>query len=156
VWSCALPHEHNKVGVSVSNLWHDCICIKNDHELWDGGGPMWCIMLKKMSEVILKDGMTGWAKWQALKLGPTQDLSWMQRQFENNSEIMLKNECSCTFSKMFSWTRFVFLSNSCSNSEMKTWTTKGRRSWTHLRWTWNGSGPKLLALIKMNNHIAKI
>jgi hypothetical protein len=109
-----------------------------------------------MLEVILKDGMTGWAKWQALKLGPTQDLSWMQRQFENNSEIMLKNECSCTFSKMFSWTRFVFLSNSCSNSEMKTWTTKGRRSWTHLRWTWNGSGPKLLALIKMNNHIAKI
>jgi hypothetical protein len=32
-------------------------------------------MLKKMLEVILKDGMTGWAKWQALKLGPTQDLS---------------------------------------------------------------------------------
>jgi len=97
-----------------------------------------------------------WDEWvgkcQALKLRPIQDLSWMQWQFKNNSEIMLENECSCTFFKMFTWTRSVFLSNSCSNSEMKTWTTKGRRSWTHLRWTWNGSGPKLLALIAPNKN----
>jgi hypothetical protein len=40
VWSCALPHEHNKVGVSLSNLWPNCICIKKDHKPWDRWGPI--------------------------------------------------------------------------------------------------------------------
>jgi hypothetical protein len=105
-----------------------------------------------MLEVVLKDGMAGWAKSQTFELGPTQDFNRMQWQYENNYEIMLENECSCTLSKMFFWTRSAILSNSCSNSEMKTWTIKGRRSWTHLRWTWNRSGPKLLALISPNKN----
>jgi hypothetical protein len=41
------PHEHNEVGVSLSDLWLGHICIKKDHKPWDGGGPIWCRMLKK-------------------------------------------------------------------------------------------------------------
>ncbi len=60
--------------------------------------------------------------------------------------MMLENECSCTFSKMFSWRHFAPLSNSCSNVGMETWVARGKRSQAHLKWGWNGSGPKLLAL----------
>jgi hypothetical protein len=40
VWLCTLPHEHNKIGVSMSYLWPNHICIEKNHELWDGGGPI--------------------------------------------------------------------------------------------------------------------
>jgi len=33
-------HEHNEIGVSLSNLWFSHISIKKDHEPWDGGGPI--------------------------------------------------------------------------------------------------------------------
>jgi hypothetical protein len=47
VWSCTLLHEHNKVDVSLLDLWFGYICIEKDHEPWDGGGPIWCILLKR-------------------------------------------------------------------------------------------------------------
>ncbi len=59
---------------------------------------------------------------------------------------MLKNECSCMFSKMFSWRQFTFLFDSYSNGGMETWTTGSKRSQTHLKWTWNESGHELLTL----------
>ncbi len=47
VWSCVLFHEHNEVGVSMSYLWFGHICIERYYEPWDGGGPIWCVVLKK-------------------------------------------------------------------------------------------------------------
>jgi hypothetical protein len=41
------PHEHNEIGVSLLNIWASRICIEKDHEPWDRGGPIWCIMLKR-------------------------------------------------------------------------------------------------------------
>ncbi len=32
VWQCALLHEHNKVNVSMLNLWVGHICIEKNHE----------------------------------------------------------------------------------------------------------------------------
>jgi hypothetical protein len=56
-----LPHEHNEI--CVSNLWHGCINIEKDHNLCDGGGLIWCIMIrKKLLEAILKDGMIRWVE----------------------------------------------------------------------------------------------
>jgi len=40
VWLCAFPHEHNEIGVSMSDLWPSCICIENEDEMWDGAGPI--------------------------------------------------------------------------------------------------------------------
>ncbi len=47
VWPCVVPHEHDEVGASLSNLWLSRICIEKYYEPCDGGGPIWCIMLKK-------------------------------------------------------------------------------------------------------------
>jgi hypothetical protein len=59
VWPCALLHKHNKVGVSLLDLWFGCICIEKDHEPWDEGRPnLVHIVEEKMSKAILKDGMT--------------------------------------------------------------------------------------------------
>ncbi len=33
VQQCTLPNDHNTVGVSLSNLWADYICIEKDYEL---------------------------------------------------------------------------------------------------------------------------
>jgi hypothetical protein len=46
--------------------------------------------------------MTKWAESQAFELGPAQDLNQMQWQLKDNFKMMLANECSCTFSNMFS------------------------------------------------------
>jgi hypothetical protein len=46
VWLCVLPREHTKVGLFFLDLWHDYICIEKDHELWDGGSLVWCVVLK--------------------------------------------------------------------------------------------------------------
>jgi hypothetical protein len=100
---------------------------------------------EKMLKTILKDGMNGWPQSQTPKHGHAQDLSWMWWQFENNSKMMLKNECSCTLPKMLSWKQSTLLSNNYSNGGMTIWVIASRWSWAHLRWTWNGSGPKLLA-----------
>jgi hypothetical protein len=47
---------------------------------------------EKMSNAILKNIMTKWAKSQAFELGPPQDLSQMQWQLKDNSKMMLANE----------------------------------------------------------------
>ncbi len=47
VWSCVLLHEHNKIGVSLLDLLFGYICIEKDHEPWDGGGPIWCVSLRR-------------------------------------------------------------------------------------------------------------
>ncbi len=57
---------------------------------------------EKMSNAILKNIMTKWAESQAFELGPAQDLNQMQWQLKDNFKMMLANECSCTFSNMFS------------------------------------------------------
>jgi hypothetical protein len=54
VWLCVLPHEHNKVGVSMLNLWLNRICIKKDHKPWNGWGPIWCIMKIKFAYTRVK------------------------------------------------------------------------------------------------------
>jgi hypothetical protein len=59
--------------------------------------------------------------------------------------MMLEKDCSCMFSKVFSWRWFVLFSDTYSNQGMWTWTTRSKRSQTHLRWTSNGSGHELLA-----------
>jgi hypothetical protein len=61
-----------------------------------------CSDKEKMLKVILKDGMIGRVECQAFKLRLTKDFNETQWQFENNSKMMLENECSCTFSKMLS------------------------------------------------------
>ncbi len=62
-----------------------------------------CSVKEKMLKAILKDGMVRWAKSQTLEPGPTQDFSWTWWQSENNSQMMLENECSCMLSEsMFS------------------------------------------------------
>ncbi len=45
------PHEHNEIGVSLLDLCLGRICIEKDHGSWDGGGPIWCIMLKKKCQM---------------------------------------------------------------------------------------------------------
>jgi hypothetical protein len=79
-------------------------------------------------------------------------LKWPFWSSENNFEMMLQNECSCTLSKMFSWRQSISLSNSYSNGGMETWEVGGKRSQAHLKWAWNGSGPKLLAPIAPNKN----
>jgi hypothetical protein len=65
---------------------------------------------------------------------------------------MLENECSCTLFEMFSWRRYVPLSQSYSNGGMAVWIVGGRRSRAHLRCAWNESGLKLLNLITPNKN----
>jgi hypothetical protein len=68
VWPYVLPHEHNKIGVSLLDLWPSCICIKKDHELWDGDANLVSRVEEKMLEAMLKDGMIGRVKSQTLEL----------------------------------------------------------------------------------------
>jgi hypothetical protein len=42
-----LPKSIMKKMYFLSNLWPNHICIKKDHGLWDGGGPIWCIVLRR-------------------------------------------------------------------------------------------------------------
>jgi hypothetical protein len=72
-----------------------------------------------MSKTILKDGMIRWVKSQTLEVKPTQDFNQMQWQSKNNFEMMLKNECSCTFFEIFFWKWFVPLSNNYLNDGME-------------------------------------
>jgi hypothetical protein len=141
-------HENNKVGVSLSDLWPSHICIKK--KPWAVGWWTPNLMHKakeKMLEAILKNGTARWAQNQAPKHGHAQDFNRMWWQFENNSEMMMENECLWTLSKMISWKQSTPLSTNYSNGGMEVWIVASRWLWTHLRWTWNGSGPKLLTLI---------
>jgi len=61
---------------------------------------------EKMSKAILKDGMTTQAKHQVLKPQLAQDFNQTQWQSKDNFEMMLENECSCTFFKVISWRQF--------------------------------------------------
>jgi hypothetical protein len=106
---------------------------------------------EKMLEAILIDGMRRQVEIQELKLRPTQD-NQTQWQSKNNSKMMLENECSCMFFEMFSWRWHIFLSNYCSNGGMETWTTWRKKSRAHLKWTWNGSEPKLITPIAPNKN----
>jgi hypothetical protein len=45
---CSPPWiQRSRCIVSLLNLWPSNICIDKDHELWDGGGLIWCVMLKR-------------------------------------------------------------------------------------------------------------
>lgn len=55
---------------------------------------------KKLSKAILKYKMIRQAKSQTFKPGLAQDFNQTQWQLEDNANMMLKDECSCTFLKM--------------------------------------------------------
>jgi hypothetical protein len=81
-----------------------------------------------------------------------QNLNRIQWQLENKYDMILEKECSCTLFEMFSLKQFVLLFDSYSNGRIQPWTIKGRRSQAHLKWAWNGNGPKLLAPITPNKN----
>ncbi len=56
---------------------------------------------EKIFKIIQKDGMNGQAKNQAPKIG-LHKISTMWWQLEDNFEMTLKNEYSCTLSNIFS------------------------------------------------------
>jgi hypothetical protein len=45
--TCVFPHEYKEVNVSMLNLWPNNLYIEKYHEPWDGGGPIWCITLRR-------------------------------------------------------------------------------------------------------------
>jgi hypothetical protein len=49
-----------------------------------------------------------------------QDFSWVQWQSKDNSKMMLKNECLCTFFEMFSKKQSALLYDNYSNGRMET------------------------------------
>ncbi len=113
---------------------------------------------EKMSKAFLKDGMARWIESQA----PKPNLHKISTKQDNNmktTKMMLKNESSCTLFEMFSQRWSIAIFDSYSNGGMIAWIVGGRRSWTCLRWTWNGSGFKLLAFIapiKMDGRFTKL
>jgi len=68
-----------------------------------------CSVEDKILEVVLKDGMIGQTINQTHEPRLAQDFSWKWWQYEDNFEMMLENECSCTLSKMFSLKIHSFL-----------------------------------------------
>jgi hypothetical protein len=59
VWLCALPHEHNKVGVSLSDYDLAANALRKTMSCWMEKLNLEQSVKEKMLKAILKDGMIG-------------------------------------------------------------------------------------------------